>query len=116
MEENKKKQEEKNSPSNSLKPDYYTSIWKKTGDFLLGFLGVIILFFLCTTAINLASPLFYSAISDRVISGVILFLIVVILSLLIIFFKIGRRFIALGMMSVLLIPFFVFGSCLLLLR
>lgn len=112
MEENKK-QERSNVLGNSRKPDYYTSTGNKAGDFLIGFFGVIILFFLYTTVISFAPSLFYSA----GMVWVIYFIPIAVIAVApVIFFKIGRRFITIGIISIALIPFLVFGSCLLLLR
>lgn len=103
--ENNKKQEGKNTPSNSRKPDYYTSIGKKIGDFLLGFFGVIISYSFYTFVLNFS---YYSA---NMIWIILFISIVVLVVLPVTFFKMGRRFITIGIISTLLIPLLIFGSC-----
>ncbi|MFH1191977.1 MAG: hypothetical protein V1655_00715 [bacterium] len=112
MEENKK-QEGKNIHSNFKKDDYHTSKDKKAKDFLIGFFGIIILLFLYSIVISFAPLLFYFASMVWVIYFIP---IAAIVAAPVIFFKRGRRFIAVGIVSALLIPFLVFGSCLLLLK
>jgi hypothetical protein len=93
------------------KPDYYTTAGKKVLDFIIGFFGPLILYFFSSllfsffypsgTLLSLAPALFN-----------FIFLVIILLVLLIVFAQIGRRFISIGISSVLLIFLIAFGSCL----
>jgi len=102
MEENKI-QNERIANENVSKTNYYKKTSQKIGDFFLGFLGTLIL------------PLMYTLISF--IPGLLYFFIsvAILAALCILFFKVGRRFITIGIISAGLIPILIFGSCLLLL-
>lgn len=98
-------QEEQIIYNNPQEADYYTTTGKKVGDFILGFFGIIILNSIFATVLSFASLGWTS----------LLIPIVVFAFSLVLFFKIGRRFIAIGIISIALIPILLFGSCLLLL-
>lgn len=98
-------QEEKIIYNNPQEADYYTTTGKKVGDFILGFFGIVILNLIFGTALSFANLGWAN----------LLISIVVFVFLLVLFFKIGRRFIAIGIISIALIPILIFGSCLLLL-
>jgi hypothetical protein len=102
-------QEGKITYNNFQKPDYYTTTGKKVGDFILGFFGIIILNFIFGAVLYPLFSLANSGWANLFISIVALVLFSVL------FFKIGRRFIAVGIISMALIPILIFGSCLLLL-
>ncbi len=104
MEENKN-QEGKNTITNSPKKDYYASTGKKISDFLFGFISTIIVFY----SVSFARSLFAPSISNLVwINLFALFIIIATLTLLwLLFFKTNRRFIAIGIMFVLLIPILI---------
>jgi hypothetical protein len=108
-------QEEKITMEEPQKPDYYITTGRKVGDFLLGFFGVAVLSFIYT----FVSSFVYSLLSSQTFSIAIwanFFVSVIILVLLaVLFFKIGRRFIAIGVISISLLPILIFGSCILLL-
>ncbi len=92
--------------------DYYTTPGKKVGDFLMGFFGFLALSFVGSILGSIIS----SFGSNGFISSIFgIFLLFVALGLCIFFFKIKRRFIAIGIISITLIPVLLFGSCLLLL-
>ena len=99
--------ENKNVDNNLQKPNHYTSTGNKIIDFLLGFFGTIFLYYL-TTISN-----FWSVSPNSLMALFIPIIILVLLSIL--FFKIGRKFIAVGIIAVSIIPVLLFGSCLLLL-
>ncbi|MDD5031657.1 MAG: hypothetical protein PHR36_01270 [Patescibacteria group bacterium] len=106
---NPQNQEGKIIYNNFQKPNYYTTTGKKVGDFILGFFGIIILN-------SILWVVLYPLLSSRNWGFVNLFIYLIILILLmVLFFKIDRRFIAIGIISVALIPILVFGSCLFLL-
>jgi len=102
---NPQNQEGKIIYDNFQKPGYYTTTGLKVGDFMLGFFGIIILN-------SILGAVLYPLISlggslgDWGFMDFIIFLIILIL-LSVLFFKIGRRFIAIGMISVALIPLLV---------
>lgn len=101
---------------NLRKPNYYTTTGKKVGDFALGFLGTGFVASFVSTFIS--SLLFFPAtLKNSLFSSTIpiLISIAVILSLIILSFKVGRKFIAIGIISLLLIPLLILGSCSLLL-
>lgn len=102
MEENKI-QSEKNAFENVSKDDHYTKTSQKVGDFFLGFLGSLIL------------PFAYSLMSFIPIWVYFFVSVAILVASCVLFFKIGRRFIAVGIISMGLIPALIFGSCLLLL-
>lgn len=102
MEENKI-QNEKITYENVSRADHYAKTSQKVGDFFLGFLGSLIL------------PFAYSLISYVPIWVYFFASVAILVALCILFFKIDRRFIAIGIISISLIPILVFGSCLLLL-
>jgi hypothetical protein len=89
------------------KPSYYKNTRQKVGDFLLGFFGIIFLNFIFGIIFYPLSVFSNFGWQSVFISITILVLAVVIP------FKIGRRFIALGVVSVALVPVLIFGSCLL---
>lgn len=86
---------------NPQKPDYYTTSKKKVIDFILGFFGVIII-----NAIILTASLYAKIFQTGFLFSIVISIIAVVL-----FFKNGRRFIAVGMISISLLPLLVFGSC-----
>lgn len=96
--------------SNSeLKENYYTSTGKKVGDFFLGFFGVLILNFI------LAFIFGFLFIFANLYWMNLFISIAISLALIFLFFKKNRRFIAIGIIAMMLIPILVFGSCLVLL-
>lgn len=84
---------------------YYTTTGKRVGDFMLGFFGYII--------INLILVFVFLPLLAGFYWGYSFFPIVINALLLVLFFKIGRRFIAIGIISVILISILIFGSCVL---
>ena len=94
-----------NIVSNTVKVDYYTKTSQKVGDFLLGLFGFVIIYFLLflISVLSFGSSLFYNI-------GVIIYLLSIF-----IFFRINRRFIAIGMLSIFILVVLIFGGCLLLL-
>jgi len=102
MEENKN-QIEKVTYENVSRADHYAKTSQKVGDFFLGFLGALIL------------PFAYSLISFIPVFAFFIISVIILVALCILFFKVDRRFIAIGIISISLIPVLVFGSCLLLL-
>ncbi len=89
---------------NEISTSYYVKTSQKVADFLIGFLGSLVLpavyYFMMTSVFNLIYFVFYW---------------IIILAFSILFFKMGRSFIAIGIISVCLIPLLSFGSCILLL-
>jgi hypothetical protein len=102
-------QEEKISQSNPPKSGYYTRTRRKVGDFFLGFFGSMVLSLLLVVLSAFLSSLSadYSLVSSLFSLALSVFLIVF-------FFRKGRRFIAIGMISMILLPLLAFGSCLVL--
>lgn len=94
------------------KSDYYVSSGRKAGDFLVGFFGVIILSILYTVIANFLSSFFSTSVW---ITIGFLFSIISYILLTVLFFKIGRRFIAIGIISIALVPLLLFGSCMVIL-
>lgn len=90
--------------ANISKDGYYTSRSLKFVDFIVGFIGTIIVIYLFLVSSSFNSPI------SLVVVAIIL---VVILPA--IFFKIGRKFIAIGMFSVGIAGLILFGSCILML-
>ena len=85
-----------------VKSNYYTSFGKKAWDFCMGFLGYItlnVLFSFVFNSLVITFPyIFYVSLAVLVGFGIL-------------FFRIGRRFIAIGALSVFLIPLLLFGAC-----
>lgn len=110
MEENKNQQG--NVTFGSQKPDYYISTGRKVTDFLMGFFGAILLSVVYTTFISTFAYSLFSSATSAWANLIISIVVMVLLSVL--FFKIGRRFIAVGIIAISLLPILIFGSCLLL--
>jgi hypothetical protein len=110
MEENKDK-EEITIYDNPQELDYYISTNRKAGDFFLGFLIFIgMTLFYWFLILNFIASLFSSAILAW---GSFFVSISTVALLSTLFFKNGRRFIAIGIIATSLIPLLVFGSCIL---
>jgi hypothetical protein len=95
------------------KLDYYTSSGKKVGDFFIGFLGIWAINFVFGSLLSLSSSFFseiYSSFSFFGISAWFIGLAVDIV-LVILAFKYGRRFIAIGILATFLIPLLILGAC-----
>ena len=90
--------------ANTTPNNYYKS-GSKSIDFIIGFLGIIILLFALATS----GAIFFNGITG------LLILLLVMLFLIVLFFKIGRKFIAIGIISVLIVGLLLFGSCLMML-
>lgn len=87
--------------------DYYTSYWKKVGDFFIGLFGAI--------AFSVASsPLLFTGSSVGSIVSLILEIVVFVL-VIHKAFKSGRKYVGIGVIFASIIPLLLFGSCLLLL-
>jgi hypothetical protein len=82
--------------------DYYTNPGKKIGDFFLGLFGALLVA-VVAGAIGGAAP---SALTISLIGNAILLLAAIVH-----FFRRGRRFIAIGMISILTIPVLLLGAC-----
>jgi hypothetical protein len=91
-----------------IKPSYYTTTKRKVSDFCIGFFGGIMLNVLL---VFLSFSLSRSGSFDWIGS---LFDLLFFVFLIVYFFKKGRRFIAIGMISMILLPLLAFGSCLVL--
>jgi hypothetical protein len=113
---------ENTTPSTPLSPEvkipqgippksgYYTSTKRKVGDFFIGFFGGVVLTILFSF---LSSFLFRT--SENYSLAVSSLSLVVTVFLIIFLFRKGRRFIAIGLISMALLPLLAFGSCLLIL-
>lgn len=91
-------------PIRAVKPtqsDYYTSKGKKWADFAIGFFGFALLAWLLWSAM--------SGISSDLAGYAIPIGAVAMIALIIIFFRRGRRFISIGILSTLLTPFVYLG-------
>lgn len=88
---------------NPLKVDHYTKNSQKICDFFLGFFGVIALFLLSCLII-------YSTIPSIHIYLVYIVSTLIYFFLAMRFFKINRRFIAIGILSMLILGLFIFIS------
>ena len=101
-----------NMPSSS-KADFYTSTGKKVGDFVLGFFGIWVVIVI----VSLIFAGIQNIVNIRSGFGNIMFfvlpLILLILGLLFmaLFFKIGRRYLAIGILSSAILPLLVYGAC-----
>lgn len=86
---------------NTPKSGYYKTAKRKVLDFLLGFLIILVLaiLYVYVSSLNL-----YSVELLLVAIGALLFLSVL-------FFRIGRKFVVLGMALTLLLPLLIFGGC-----
>jgi hypothetical protein len=97
----------------SGKSDFYTSTGKKVGDFVLGFFGIWVVIVI----VSLIFAGIRSLMNIRSGFGSIMFfvlpLILLILGLLLmgLFFKMGRRYIAIGILSSSVLPLLVYGAC-----
>ena len=89
---------------NLPKETYYKNGLRKFLDFLIGFLGSILFYSFAGFGINL-----FGSNGAGFLPMLLIFVFLVIL-----FFKIGRKFIAIGIISILAIPLLFLGSCLLL--
>jgi len=81
--------------------DYYSSTVRKIGDFLFGFLVAPII------------PVLLASNSGSAAGWIVAILFMI--AGIIISFALHRRFLAIGMICVLLVPLLVFGACLLML-
>lgn len=96
--------------------DYYTDTGKKVRDFCLGFFGFLIIGTICslfnfTYFSGLFNNLFFSLFAASLLPIVAVLAIV---SIVLSFVK-RRRYIGIGIISLILIPFLIFGACLLVL-
>jgi len=92
--------------------DYYTTTGKKVGDFGKGFFLNIGIGIVASLLVSYLSIITSISIIGTIIS--ILFFVMDVF-LIIRFFKENRRYIAIGMLSSLIIPLLLFGACTLLL-
>jgi cobalamin biosynthesis protein CobD/CbiB len=93
---------------------YYKNGLRKFGDFLLGFFGILfVILFVSYLYVFISNTL---NISDVLLSVIITVLVILAIWLLRSFFKNGRKFIAIGIISVPIIGLLVFGSCSMLLN
>ena len=97
---------------NILKPkpkrtDYYTTKGKKIRDFLIGFIGIILILLISTF---LSSAILYAGLI------IFFFFLGIIVFLLILLSIKGRRFIVIGAVSFAIIPLIGLGSCLLIIN
>jgi hypothetical protein len=96
--------------------DYYTNGRRRVFDFLIGFFGPgLIGYVLYALYMLLLSPSYPSYASNQFqvwafIVAAILYLIVMIVP-----FKLGRRYIAVGAIAAVVVPLLIFGACLLVL-
>jgi hypothetical protein len=99
-----------------LKPGYYITTRRKIADFFLGFFGFAVLSWVCQLlSLYLFNKLVVYVLPNWITYAYSGLVISVILSLIIYFFKIGRKYIAIGIISLYLLPLLVVGGCLLLL-
>jgi hypothetical protein len=84
--------------------DYYTNPGKKIGDFFLGLFGALLVV-IVAGAIAAAAPGSGSIMISLIGNAILL------LAGIVHFFRRGRRFIAIGMISILTIPVLLLGAC-----
>ena len=82
--------------------DYYLEPGKKIGDFFLGFFGALMVVVIAGV-IGAAAP---GSAAISVIGNLVLLIAGIVH-----FFRRGRRFIAIGMISIIIIPVLLFGAC-----
>lgn len=93
------------------KPDYYTGMWRKRGDFLIGFILIPFLLYVVTAGLYLLSAFVMpSARPEPNIFGLPALLIPLAIYY---SFKRGRRYIGIGLISLFVLPLVLAGSCLL---
>lgn len=88
--------------------DYYTDVWSKVADFVLGFLGYPVIALLVQVPFGGRMP------KVRVMSGDLAWqavLLCVTIVAIVFAFKRGRKFIGIGIISFLIIPLIAIGSC-----
>lgn len=114
--ENEPKLKEEGGENVSLLPplgdDYYIKKSRKVGDFCLGFFGTIIVPMVVTFLINLFDYIFNFNGEGILISLSSIGGLVAYLWLIIKFFRTGRRFISIGMLSIIIFGLLIFGGCL----
>jgi hypothetical protein len=100
------KQENKSVPAD---PGYYKDTGSKVTDFLFGFFGYPIIMSLAQLAFGPRRPM-WSGIQTWVTAVISLVLTI---TFVVFAYKRGRKFLAIGIISVLIIPLIAAGSCLL---
>lgn len=100
------KQENKSVPAD---PGYYKDTGSKVTDFLVGFLGYPILTLMAQLAMSAWLP--KQANAAYWLTGLILTILTIIF--IIFAYRLGRKFIAIGILSLLIVPLIAAGSCLL---
>jgi hypothetical protein len=78
--------------------NYYSNMGRKIGDFFIGFAVIPIVAALCVAL--LGAGFIWLAVCGAIAGTIVCF-------------SIGRRFIAIGLLSTLLIPVLIFGACIL---
>lgn len=96
--------DQKTKPAIPVKINYYTASRMKVADFCLGFFGVLLVLVVLFSLPSL--PWLGGSDMISIIS------IVVMLFCIVQAFRKGRKFIAIGIISIILIPILVLGSCL----
>ena len=100
-------------PEPPLKQGYYNSAGKKVGDFFIGFLGIWVINIVAGAIISIPGALFGSFSTGPAVFGIFGWLIslAIDIALVVLAFKFGRRFIAIGILTTFLIPILILGAC-----
>lgn len=104
--------EEQKTENKSVPADagYYKDTGSKVTDFLVGFLGYPIIVLLARFALTPRLPREYAGVIAWVM-GVVMMVLTIFL--VVFAYKRGRKFIAIGILSLLIVPLIAAGSCLL---
>jgi hypothetical protein len=100
------KPENKSVPA---EPGYYKDTGSKVTDFLVGFLGYPIIILLAQLAFGPRVPMWGG--TETLVTAVISLVLTIVF--VVFAYKRGRKFIAIGIISLLIIPLIAAGSCLL---